>query len=277
MKTVALVVIPIVILALLTPLTNAESVQESSVTIYRDGFVHVKFIVSVNETSASITLPLLSSNITNILVYDEKGEPLNYEIKTSSEGGTAEANIEIYSLGATLVKLEYDTAWLTSKVGTLWTFAVNSPFELSVILPENSTVMYLSAPPKLITMDGQKIKIVFYPGYCEVSYDVTSQGQPSLSSEQPTIWYATAGVVSVIIILIIFKIRKKKVVDALGEDERKVVEFIKKNGNRALEAELREAFPGIPRTSMWRLLKRLEKQGVIRIKRIGLQNLVELV
>ncbi|MEM1885571.1 MAG: hypothetical protein QXZ24_08190 [Candidatus Jordarchaeales archaeon] len=43
-----------------------------------------------------------------------------------------------------------------------------------------------------------------------------------------------------------------------------------------MEAELRKAFPNIPRTTMWRLIKKLEKKGILRVRKVGLQNVVEL-
>ncbi len=58
-------------------------------------------------------------------------------------------------------------------------------------------------------------------------------------------------------------------------EEEEVLKFIKNRGGKALEAELREAFPDIPRTSMWRLVKRLERRGKVKVKKIGLQNVVE--
>lgn len=270
---------PIFVLLLISPTVYAQSIQESNIVIYRDGFVHVSMVVATEETSASITIPLLTPDVSNVLVYDESGESLDYNISFSIDGSVRVANIEIYSLGATSVRLEYDTSSLTSKLGNLWTFAVSAPFEFSLYLPENSTVMYFNVPPKSIATEGQKIKIEFYPGYYEVSYEILPQTQPKppTAAEQPIIWYVLAGIVLAGVLLLVFiKMRKTKVTESLKEDERRVIEFIKKNGNRALEAELREAFPEIPRTSMWRLLKRLEKQGIIKIKRVGLQNLVEL-
>lgn len=266
---------------LISPSVTAQNIQEASVTIYRDGFVHVKMVVITEENLASITIPLLSPDVSNILVFDETGEALDYDINVSVTGKIEEASIEIYSLGASAVKLEYDTSTLTSKLGNLWTFAVSAPFELSVYLPENATVMYLNVPPKSISTEGQRIKIEFYPGYCEVSYEIGSQTQPQPppdTYERFLIWYVLAGVsvFGVLIFIAIYLRMRRAKISSLKDDEKRVLEFIRKNGNRALEAELREAFPEIPRTTMWRLLKRLERQGIIRIKRVGLQNLVEL-
>jgi len=43
-----------------------------------------------------------------------------------------------------------------------------------------------------------------------------------------------------------------------------------------LEAEIRERFPGLPRTTAWRLIRRLEKMEIVIVKKIGLQNQIEL-
>ena len=62
----------------------------------------------------------------------------------------------------------------------------------------------------------------------------------------------------------------------LNEDEKAVIQFLVDNDGKAFEAEIREKFPDIPRTSLWRLVKRLEKMGLVSIKKIGLENRVEL-
>ena len=62
----------------------------------------------------------------------------------------------------------------------------------------------------------------------------------------------------------------------LNQEEKDVIQFLVDNGTKAFEAEIRERFPDIPRTSLWRLVKRLEKMGIVSIKKIGLENRVEL-
>lgn len=44
---------------------------------------------------------------------------------------------------------------------------------------------------------------------------------------------------------------------------------------KALESELRKKFLQ-PRTTMWRAVKRLEREGIIEIEKKDLQNLVKL-
>ena len=62
----------------------------------------------------------------------------------------------------------------------------------------------------------------------------------------------------------------------LRPEDREVIRFIAQRGGKVLEAEIREMFPNMPRTSVWRLVKRLEKMEIVSVKRIGLQNQIEL-
>ena len=68
----------------------------------------------------------------------------------------------------------------------------------------------------------------------------------------------------------IFKLRPE-----MREDDKEIIKFISANGGQALESDLRKKFLQ-PRTTMWRAVKRLERQGVIEISKKDLQNLVKL-
>jgi hypothetical protein len=61
----------------------------------------------------------------------------------------------------------------------------------------------------------------------------------------------------------------------LREDDKEIVRFISNNGGQVLESELRKKFLQ-PRTTMWRAVKRLERNGVVEIEKKDLQNLVKL-
>ena len=63
--------------------------------------------------------------------------------------------------------------------------------------------------------------------------------------------------------------------EALDKDEMKVIELLRSKGGRALEAEIREAL-GLPKTTAWRLVRRLEKKGLVVVRKVGNQNVVEL-
>ena len=61
----------------------------------------------------------------------------------------------------------------------------------------------------------------------------------------------------------------------MREDDKEIIQFISDNGGQVLESDLRKKFLQ-PRTTMWRAVKRLERQGVVEISKKDLQNLVKL-
>ena len=61
----------------------------------------------------------------------------------------------------------------------------------------------------------------------------------------------------------------------LREDDKEIINFLLANGGQAYESELRKKFLQ-PRTTMWRAVKRLERQGIIEIEKKDLQNIVKL-
>ena len=62
----------------------------------------------------------------------------------------------------------------------------------------------------------------------------------------------------------------------LKKEDKEVIEFLSEKGGQAFEAEIRERFPDMPRTSLWRLVRRLERLEIVEVKKIGLENQVQL-
>jgi uncharacterized membrane protein len=255
----------------------AFSIFRAELIVYRDGIVHAKIILYANETEASILLPLLASSITNVLVLDENKSPLDYEVNYTSQ------SLMVYSLGATQISIEYDTDALTSKIAGLWTLQLKAPFVLKVLLPENSTILYLSSTPSSIGTEGGKVAVTLFPGDWEIDYEVPLIKPPP--PKEPTIFeillqygvpIAAIAALAFFGISFVITILRRRRLQKLRSEEAEILKFIKQKGGRAFEAELRERFPEIPRTSMWRLIRRLEKQGIVSVKKVGMLNVVEL-
>ena len=345
-------------------------VESTDLQIYRDGLVRVTQTLSVNETLPAVTLPLLNSSVNNFIVLDENQTVLDYYIE-----GT---NLTIFTLGATNVSLQYETLSLTMKDAEVWTFLINTPYNMTVQLPEKSTVVYLSDIPTAIDTEGNKITISLFPSRWEISYIfpltppadfqisdlnvtprevesgeevtvsvkitnlggqagsialqllinqtiedteiVTLEGGASTSREfkinkqTPGIYNIEIGdlvaeftvieassngshsdlfpieylivaavAVMAIFFVVFFFFRRGYNIDKifkmhprLNKEEKDVIQFLAENKGKAFESQIRERFPSIPRTSLWRLVKRLEKREIIRVKKIGLENQVEL-
>ena len=154
--------------------------------------------------------------------------------------------------------------------------------------------------------DGERTKMFLPSGQVELTYFLTvaesAQEKPvveTADSSQYTIIIGIALAVIAVAIAVIFKFRQKsskatpvkqsqvqeteKQFDLestlsdedVREDDKEIIKFIHENGGEALESELRKKFLQ-PRTTMWRAVKRLERQGKIEISKKDQQNLVKL-
>ena len=427
-------------------------------TVYRDGLVHVTQALAVNETSVSVAFPLLAPSVENVLLLDENQTFLDYDI----DG----AQITVFTLGSKSVFLEYDTVSITDKEAEVWTLILPNPYNLTVCLPEGSTIIYLNELPTSIDTENGNIVLSLSPGDWEICYVlpilipasftitdltvtpaeveignevaisatvtnigeaegsytvalqidgaveetetlmlaggtsrkvefriareypgnytvkvgqltseftvkeptatfivsdltvtpeeaeagdevtvsvtvtnvgkaegsytvvleingvaedtktvvlageastivefiVTRAGKGTYSAEvgelereftikePPAVPFPTEYLILIVAIAIVggaagFIFLKRRPVGAekiakerpeLREEDREVIQFIAERGGKALEAEIREAFPDLPRTTLWRLVRRLEKMEIVSVRKIGLQNQIEL-
>lgn len=58
-------------------------------------------------------------------------------------------------------------------------------------------------------------------------------------------------------------------------EDGEVLQFIAESGGEAFESEVRERFR-LPRTTVWRIVKRLQKQGIVDVQKVRGQNLVRI-
>ena len=280
-------VMAIITLVLFTSATAAAEspfeVESMNLTVYRDGLVHITQTLTASELAPEITLPLLSSAIENAIVLDENDMAVDYEISNG--------NFTIFTLGAERVLIEYDTVSLTKKEAEVWTLITDNPYNFTVFLPQNSTVIYLNQMPTAIDTSNTGIKLSLYPSSWEISYVVPLLPQDDLNGDEPSaqipLEYLIAAIVAVTAVVLsalIFVRRRRgpnadKILKAnpqLKKEDRDVILFLAEKDGKAFEAEIRERFPDMPRTSLWRLVRRLERLELVEVKRIGLENQVQL-
>ena len=275
------------IVAFFTTTATAETlfeVESINLIVYRDGLVHVAQTLIADELAPEVTLTLMSPSVENLIVLDENQMAVDYQVV----GG----NLTIYTLGAESVLVEYDTTALTKKEAEVWTLVSENPYNLTVFLPQNSTVIYLSEMPKAIDTSGTAISLSLHPGSWEISYIVPLVPQEELGGDETSsapipIEYLVATLVAIAAVilsaLLIVRWRKGPDVDKilkvnpqLRKEDKNVILFLAEKDGKAFEAEIREQFPDMARTSLWRLVRRLERLEIVEVKRIGLENQVQL-
>jgi len=267
------------------------TVQSTELTLYRDGLVHCIQEVTLNELLPEVILPLTSESPQNILLLDENSTAVDYNVVGN--------NLTAYTLGAKSLSVEYDTIQLTRKEAEVWTLNTNYQYNMTVFLPYNSTIIYLNQIPSEIENSRENtISLSLSAGNWEISYilpNIPPSANPTtipskpeqtttgLKTEYIALIATIAGIIAVIGGLIFFIRKRRPKVDKilkenpqLGKEDQDVIQFLIEKDGKAFEAELREKFPNMPRTSLWRLVRRLERLDIVEIKKIGLENQVQL-
>ena len=275
------------------PLQNSFSVTRTlDLTIFQDGSTHISSLIEVDPLEPDFTVNLFGNSIDNLVAVAENDFLLSTDITDST------ALVETF--GSSTISLDYDTHNLVSKEGRIWTFSIEAPSDYTLLMPQNSIIVGISALPQNMELINEQTKLSFQNGPNEINYIL---GIPTSSTSEPldnSLIFIGGAIVSAVIIGAIFlkkSQRTSKKIETvqtqkvsietsdpenifrlrpnLREDDKEIINFIFNNGGQALESELRKKFLQ-PRTTMWRAVKRLERQGIIEIVKKDLQNLVKL-
>ena len=302
MVRIPIVVIGLVLVALSAPIQQSfGSSRTLDFTIYPDGSTHVFYELDVDPLKLEIMVELFGEMIENITITDEDGFLLSNEINHNS--------VVIETFGASHISIDYDTQDLVSKTGKIWAFAIDAPVQYSLLTPKDSVIVEMGNFPLSMQVDNQQSYLTFPPGQTNISYYISTLA--SAQSVQPIQEDSTTGnslilyiggiaVVAIAVAIVIIKRKSSRIESAvitqkdeqpkpqslapeaifkvkqdLREDDKEIINFISANGGQAYESELRKKFLQ-PRTTMWRAVKRLERQGIIEIEKKDLQNIVKL-
>jgi len=296
MVRIPIVVIGLVLVALSAPIQQSfGSSRTLDFTIYPDGSTHVFYELDVDPLELEITVELFGEMIENITIIDEDGFLLSNEVNHNL------AVIETF--GASHISIDYDTQDLVSKTGKIWAFAIDAPVQYSLLTPKDSVIIEMSNFPLSMQVENEQSYLTLPPGQVNISYYISTLA--SAQSIQPIQEDGTdnslilyfGGIAAIAIIAAIIIIKRKssiaiqkdeqpkpqsldpevifKAKQDLREDDKEIINFISENGGQAYESELRKKFLQ-PRTTMWRAVKRLERQGIVEIEKKDLQNIVKL-
>ena len=302
MARVPLAVFVLILLAMSVPLQHSfGSNRTLDLFLFPDGSTHVTYSLESDPFLTDTKVSLYGDSFENLVIEDENGFPLTAQ---------SENNIlEVETLGSSNILINYDTYSLISKDGKIWSFEINSPVEFNVIMPQNSVIVGMSTFPIDMDVTSDKTKLLLPSGMAEITYFLavaeSSQILPpietSVTKDDNSLMYVVGGAVvaitAIVAIAIKMKNKPKQIVSTpqtiileknepfniekvlempdLREDDKEIIKFIHENGDSALESDLRKKFL-LPRTTMWRAVKRLERHGLIEITKKDQQNLIKL-
>ena len=296
-KTPLLVASMIIVAALLPIQSSFSSPRDLDLIIYSDGTTHVSTEIDIDPFLTDYELNLFGSSIDNLVVVGDNGFLLDADVVDNTA--------LIQTFGSSVITIEYDIHDLVSKQGRLWTFSLDSNSDFTLLLPKNSAIVGMTNLPINMELINEQNQLTLSSGSTEIDYffstnTIVNPIENTKNEKDYSLYVIISGIIIVILASIIIIIRNKqknvKVINEvvtiqkndvldletifklkpdLREDDKELVKFIFNNNGEALESELRKKFLQ-PRTTMWRAVKRLEREGVIEIEKKDLQNLVKL-
>lgn len=250
--------------AVLAP-SAAGALRTVSVTVFPDGTAHVLASADSDPLAAGLELDLMASQIDNFVAVGAGGFLLESEV---SDGFA-----RIDAFGSPFVDVEYEAHDLVSKEGRVWTFSAEVPVRFLLELPEGAAIVGMTGLPDGF-VPGSRTQLAMSGGPVEVSYIVA----PAPPPPDPLPYYAGGAAAAAAVAAAFAVLRRRRAghdVAQVREDDRALMLFITENGGQALESDLRKKFL-LPRTTMWRTVKRLERQGLVTVEKRDSQNLVRL-
>ena len=273
------------------------SIKSLDLTIYPDGTTHVYSEISVDPLEPDFEVNLFGPTVNNFVAEDENGFLLSGQI----EGNKA----IVETLGSSKLSIDFDVHDLVSKEGRIWSFILDSPTDFTLLMPKNIVIVGMSNIPLNMELENEQSKLSLPSGPIEINYFFGVSNPivtPTVPESDNSIFLiigavVIAGVIAVVFMKLVKLSPQKKISDTdqlekieekpldvetifsskpdLREDDKELINFISANGGKAYESELRKKFLQ-PRTTMWRAVKRLERYGIVEIKKKELQNLVIL-
>lgn len=250
--------------ASLAPAPAAAAFRTVDVSVYPDGTAHISASADADPLEVGpLELDLMAREIDNFVAVGDGGFLLESEIS----GGTARVD----AFGSPSVAVEYDAHDLVSKQGRVWTFVVDAPSRLALLLPAGAAIVGMDGLPESIEVEDGRTRVWLPAGPVQVSYIVSvAEPAPDLSA-----YYVAAAVAAAAAATALWFKRRSRTSEQMREDDKNMIRFISENGGQVLESDLRKKFLQ-PRTTMWRAVKRLERQGLVTVEKRDSQNLVKL-
>jgi len=300
-KTPLLVASMIIVAALLPIQSSFSSPRDLDLIIYPDGSTHISTEIDVDPFLTDYEVDLFGSTVDNLVVLGDDGFLLDVDVMYDTA--------LIQTFGSSVITIEYDIHDLVSKQGRLWTFSLDSPSDFTLLLPKNSAIVGMTNLPLNMEIINEQNQLTLSSGSTEIDYffstnTISNTTEEIVNEEDNSLNIIIVGIIGGIIVIALISViiiakNKQKNVKAiekvvtiqqnnildletifklkpdLREDDKELIKFIFDNDGEVLESELRKNFLQ-PRTTMWRAVKRLEREGVIEIEKKDLQNLVKL-
>jgi len=283
-----LVVLLVLVLISALPYLGSEAQQEAVTIIEIDpnGFPHVTVVVNVSEGVNEVRLPVAPLAITLTVAVDGTEAASIFDPETRSLIFVAEKS------GVAVISYVADVSISNESVVS---FNVETNASVKLVIPPGVVLLTPPSVVESIYASNGSITIVFR-GPQRIEYIVVSS-PPQITSvpaqtprpseatapqprarQQNVLHYIVAAVALAIVLAValLLHLRSRKLPpEELDDIDRAIIKALEKRGGSAMQSELQKEL-AIPKTTLWRHVRRLERAGILRVEKVGQQNRVVL-
>jgi uncharacterized membrane protein len=235
--------------------------KNSYLIIYEDGSVLIIDEYEVFNPPQDITLKLLGNPI-YIEAYSG-GNPIPLDIQNSY--------VSLTALGTDL-QIKYIVTNLTSKVGEEWTFSLVSEHPVYLLFPEDAMIVDIQPSNYDVSIINNSLALFIQPGSINIKYILVPKvsvggepGQPVFETD--LLWPILAVILLAVLLILLFKKKLKSkpkmsvTYEELDNRDKKILSILAKHGELTARELIEKT--GIPKTPLYRRLRRLEASGYI--------------
>ncbi|MEM1645163.1 MAG: winged helix-turn-helix transcriptional regulator [Ignisphaera sp.] len=307
-KTIVLSIILLFISMHQTIILSQAQVSSPGIVAYIDpnGLVNIVIKLSLDEGLHEIFLPVEPIPVTITIVRDSEELPLIYEEGRLYIYLDKPSTITIHYIANTT--LENNVFYFNIKTPDIIELRISREVILlswseenivDIKLDQGILILMLKGPITIsytlklpITQTSKTTVIPITPSTPTIT--ISAHESPTLTTPSSTITTSkefpitmntiiiAVVVISIggVILYILFirrrKVEQRSVLDRLSEVDIAVIKSLEARGGSALQIELQNDI-NIPKTTLWRHIKKLEKLGIVKVEKIGFQNRVVLV
>ena len=251
------------------------------VTIESNGVVIVELNISVSEGLNNIILPV--KPIPETITVVEAGENIpsiyynNSLIIPAKKSGTAYVRYvaNVTMVGGKIV-LEISEAIITLRVMKGIVLLSIPENLINASIRDSTLILKFEGPAKIVYTIATQIATS--PAIATKPAATTPTSKPSKPTGFilfPSAWVIVGIGIACVLIAVVFALRRRGGDRELDRLDKAILKVLKNRGGRMLQSELIMEL-GVPKTTLWRHVKKLEKLGYVEIEKVGRVNIVKL-
>jgi len=278
----ALVVLLALVLISALPHLGSEAQQaaEAIIEIDPSGFPHVTVVVNVSEGVNEVQLPVAPLVVTLTVVVDGTEAASIFDPETrrlifvAEKSGVAVVSYvaDVSISNESVVSFDVETNASVKLVIPPGVFLLTPPSDVESMHARNGSITIVFRGPQRI----EYIVVSLPPQITSVPAQTPRPSEATVSqpgAQQNILYYiAAAALAAVLVVMLLLRSRSRKLFpEELDDIDRAIIKALEKRGGSAMQSELQKELT-IPKTTLWRHVRRLERAGILRVEKVGQQN-----